>query len=127
MSGRMRLSAPRWRCIGNLGLGFWRPCIRRHWRLSLHSAEFRSTLQSSCQSTTKGVLLPCSYEPDFLCFGNIIVELKALQVIGGVEEAQVLNYLKATRVERGLLLNFGRPSLEFKRLIFSNPRKQAQT
>ncbi len=75
----------------------------------------------------KGVLLPCSYEPDFLCFGSIIVELKALQAIGGIEDAQVLNYLKATRHERGLLLNFGRPSLEFKRLIFSNPRKSSQS
>ena len=73
----------------------------------------------------KGILLPCSYEPDFVCFECIIVELKALQAITGVEDAQVLNYLKATRFERGLLLNFGRPSLEFKRLVFSNERKAA--
>jgi GxxExxY protein len=75
----------------------------------------------------KGVLLPCSYEPDFVCFESIIIELKALQAITGVEDAQVLNYLKATRLERGLILNFGRPSLEFKRLIFSNARKAAQS
>jgi GxxExxY protein len=74
----------------------------------------------------KGILLPCTYEPDFVCYESVIVELKALQAITGVEDAQVLNYLKATRLERGLLLNFGRPSLEFKRLIFSNPRKSAE-
>jgi GxxExxY protein len=75
----------------------------------------------------KSILLPCSYKPDFVCFESIIIELKALQAITGVEDAQVLNYLKATRLERGLILNFGRPSLEFKRLIFSNQRKSARS
>ena len=49
----------------------------------------------------------------------IIVELKATQGLTGNDEAQALNYLKATRLKRGLLFNFGRPSLEFKRFIFS--------
>jgi len=53
--------------------------------------------------------------------------LKALAALIGVHESQLLNYLKATRQERGLLLNFGRPSLEFKRFIFSNLRKSAQS
>jgi GxxExxY protein len=71
--------------------------------------------------------LTCSYRADFVCYENVLVELKALQAITGVEEAQLLNYLKATRMERGLLLNFGRPSLEFKRFVFSNLRKSAQS
>jgi len=75
----------------------------------------------------KGRRLPCKYGADFVCYESIIVELKALQALTGVEEAQLLNYLKATRLERGLLLNFGRPSLEFKRLIFQNLRKSAKS
>lgn len=71
----------------------------------------------------KGQKLTCFYKADFVCYENVIVELKALKAITGVEEAQLLNYLKATRLERGLLLNFGRPSLEFKRFVFSNSRK----
>ena len=47
------------------------------------------------------------------------MELKAIGNVSGVEEAQVLNYLKATGHEVGLLLNFGTQSLEFKRFIFS--------
>jgi GxxExxY protein len=71
----------------------------------------------------KGHRLSCSYRADFLCYESVIVELKALLRLTGWEEAQVLNYLKATRLERGLFLNFGRPSLEFKRFIFRDPRQ----
>lgn len=75
----------------------------------------------------KGRRLPCGYRADFVCYESVIVELKALNVLGGIEEAQLLNYLKATFLERGLLLNFGRPSLEFKRFIFPNLRKSAKS
>ena len=75
----------------------------------------------------KGRRLPCKYRADFVCYEDILVELKALQSLTGNDEAQVLNYLKATRMERGLLFNFGRPSLEFKRFIFPNLRKSAKS
>lgn len=67
----------------------------------------------------KGQLLGCQYRADFLCYGEIIVELKALPALSGVEEAQVINYLKATGKQRSLLLNFGAPSLEYKRLVWN--------
>ncbi len=60
----------------------------------------------------KGILLPTHYRADFVCFGEIIVEFKALPRLSGVEEAQLLNYLKATGMKRGLLINFGAPSLQ---------------
>lgn len=74
----------------------------------------------------KGVRLSSLYRADFMCFGEIIVELKALGAITTVEQSQVINYLKASGIERGLLINFGRVSLEYKRLIRSpNPRNLA--
>ena len=58
------------------------------------------------------------YKADFVCYGNIIVELKALQDLDGEHRAQVLNYLKATGHHTGLLINFGKSSLQYERLVF---------
>ena len=65
--------------------------------------------------------LSVSYRADFLCYGEVVVELKALASLTTVDEAQLLNYLKATKIGRGLLLNFGAPSLQYKRRVFGNP------
>jgi len=74
----------------------------------------------------RGERLDVGYRADFVCFGRIIVELKALAAISGTEEAQVINYLKASGLQRGLLLNFGSSSLQQKRLVF-NLRPSAQS
>ena len=66
----------------------------------------------------KGDLLPTHYRADFICFSEVIVEFKALSRLSSVEEAQLLNYLKATGLKRGLLINFGAPSLQYKRLVW---------
>ena len=57
------------------------------------------------------------YVADFICFDKIIVELKALSAITPDHYAQVLNYLKASRLNLGLIMNFGKQSLEHKRII----------
>jgi len=67
----------------------------------------------------KGKLLDKSYQPDFICYGEIIVEIKALSNLSGIEEAQLINYLKAMGLKVGLLLNFGSKSLEHKRFVYN--------
>lgn len=74
----------------------------------------------------KRVLLNTGYRADFRCFGTIMVELKAASQLTGTDEAQLLNYLRSTRLNRGLLFNFGRSSLEFRRLI-SDPNYRSPT
>jgi GxxExxY protein len=78
----------------------------------------------------KNILLPTYYRADFVCFSEIIVEFKALARLSTVEEAQLLNYLKATGLKRGLLINFGTSSLQYKRLVwgYEEPiKKSAQS
>lgn len=61
---------------------------------------------------------------DFVVEGKVLVELKARVQLEDVHLAQALNYLKAYKLEVGLLINFGSKSLTFKRLILGNPRNQ---
>jgi len=61
------------------------------------------------------------YRADFICFGSIIVELKAIKDLSPVEEAQVINYLKASRITKAVLLNFSGPKLQFRRFVQSLP------
>lgn len=65
----------------------------------------------------KGRLLNKKYVADFICYNEIIVELNALEALVPEHTAQVLNYLKATDKKLGLLINFGTPKLQYKRVI----------
>ena len=67
----------------------------------------------------RDIILKTFYQADFVCYSSVIVELKALQQLSGIEEAQVINYLKATRLTRALLINFGTEKLEYKRLVLN--------
>ena len=66
----------------------------------------------------KGKPLNKVYQPDFVCYDEVILEIKAISNLSGIEEAQLINYLKATRLKVGLLINFGAKSLEHKRLVY---------
>jgi GxxExxY protein len=104
----------------SLGHGFLEAVY--HEALGMEFASKQIPFQSEVELPIyyKNETLLTSYRADFVCYDGIVVELKALNKLSGKEESQIINYLKATKLEVGLLLNFGTPSLEYKRFTFTN-------
>ena len=75
--------------------------------------------QPIIQIRYKEQLLNKTYQPDFISYDEVIVEIKAITSLSGIEEAQLINYLKAAKLKVGLLINFGSRSLEYKRFVYS--------
>ncbi len=75
----------------------------------------------------KGESLKCFYKCDLLCFEDIVVEIKAISQLTTGDEAQLINYLKASNIQRGVLINFGTPSLQYKRLIRTHNKQTIPT
>jgi GxxExxY protein len=100
-----------------LGVGFLEPVYQDALSIELarHSVPFRREVDLPV--LYKGEQLACTYRADFVCYDEVIVELKALNQLTTREHGQLLNYLKATKLKRGLLINFGAPRLEYKRMV----------
>ena len=100
-----------------LGCGFLEAVYSEALEIEFKQQNIPYMREVPLQIQYKGETLTKQYKADYICYNNIIVELKALSSFEGVHEAQVLNYLKATGHQLGLLINFGEPSLKHKRLI----------
>ena len=103
-----------------LGCGFLESVYQEALAFEFKSRGIPYTRELKFPVIYKGRELRCQYRPDFICFESIIVELKALGQLSKVEESQLINYLKVTGYEIGLLMNFGRRSLEQRRFVLSN-------
>src|SRR5438132_11067934 len=108
-----------------LGCGFLESVYQEALAIELFCREIPFRREVRLPVSYKGRLLATSYCADFICFDSLVVELKALAHMGGTEEAQVINYLKATGYEVGLLLNFGGVSLQHRRLVLSKSASSA--
>ncbi len=101
-----------------LGPGFLEAVYQEALEIELHSRGIPFESQKSLPIHYKGRLLKKEYIADLVCYGKIIVELKSIKELSEREEAQTINYLKATGLRLGLLLNFGSHGyLERKRLV----------
>jgi GxxExxY protein len=106
-----------------LGAGFLESVYQEAFELELQKQEipyerekllnifYRSIVQKQGQKLDK------RYMADFVCYGKIVVELKALGELSTDHKAQILNYLKTSGLKLGLLINFGSRSLQYKRLV----------
>jgi GxxExxY protein len=101
-----------------LGCGFLESVYQEALAIELGLRQVPFRREVKLPVSYKGQLLLTSFSADFICFDSLVVELKALANMSGTEEAQLINYLKATRYEIGLLLNFGARSLQHRRLVF---------
>ncbi len=108
-----------------LGCGFLEPVYQEAFSIELTARNIPFRPEVGLPVRYKGQLLETGYRADFICFDSVVVELKALARMSGTEEAQIINYLKATAYEVGLLLNFGARSLEHRRFGFSKSVKSA--
>jgi GxxExxY protein len=100
-----------------LGAGFLEAVYSEALTLELSEAGIPFVKEKVLEVWYKGKLLEKKYVADFVCFGDVIVELKAVDSLCPEHIAQVLNYLKATGKKIGLLINFGSHSLQYKRVI----------
>ncbi|RKS01283.1 GxxExxY protein [Flavobacterium sp. 102] len=105
----------------NLGYGFLEKVYQNAMYLELKSQGYNVEPQKQIKVYYKGMVVG-EYYADLLIDDTIILELKACECLMDAHKAQLINYLKATDIEVGLLLNFGETP-EFKRFIYTNDRK----
>lgn len=100
-----------------LGNGFLEAVYQEALSFELKERNIPFEKEKKLMINYKGVRLEKYYLADFICYESIVVELKAVNAITPGHESQILNYLKATGLKVGLLLNFGSKSLQYKRFV----------
>jgi GxxExxY protein len=102
-----------------LGCGFLEAVYHEALGLEFVTQEIPFRSQPVIEIAYKGKSLNKTYQPDFVCYDEVIVEIKAISSLTGLEEPQLINYLKATGINVGLLINFGSKALEQKRFVYN--------
>lgn len=101
-----------------MGCGFLEGVYQECLALEFRRQDIPHEEQPRLSLNYKGVSLELHYAPDYLCFGEVIVEIKAVSQLADEHRAQAINYLKATGKRLALLINFGHhPKLEYERLL----------
>lgn len=99
-----------------LGCGFLEPVYQEALEYEFKLCKVPYERESQLNIKYRDVFLSKFYIADYICYSKIILELKALSEISSEHEAQLINYLKATNIQLGILIKFGTTSLEYKRI-----------
>lgn len=100
-----------------LGSGFLEAVYHEALSLELDTKLIPYVHEREMNISYKGLQLNKKYIADFVCYDKIILEVKAINEISSIHVSQVLNYLKATNMRLGILVNFGSNKLQYKRII----------
>ena len=109
---------------GELGYGFLESVYRSAMTIALRDAGLVVEPEVELNARFRGRSIG-TFRADLVVEGAVLVELKAARAISPAHVAQLLNYLRCTVIELGLILNFG-PAAEVRRLVFANERKKPQ-
>lgn len=104
-----------------LGCGFLEAVYQAALVEELRTRAISFAEQVELPISYKGQLLRATYRADFVACTNVVVEIKALGALTGLERAQLINYLRASGMSRGLLINFGAASLQYERFVWRYP------
>lgn len=100
-----------------LGCGFLEAVYREALAIEFLERDIGFETEHTWPIVYRDITLPLRYRVDFFCFGAVIVEVKAIAELGRLERSQTVNYVRMARAERGLLLNFGGASLQYRRIV----------
>jgi GxxExxY protein len=102
-----------------LGAGFAEAVYQEAMEIELKRRKIPFQRQKRLNISYKGQELECFYLADLIGYGSVLVELKAIRELTRADQAQIINYLKATGIRVGVLINFGDPGrLEWERYIY---------
>jgi GxxExxY protein len=108
------------------GCGFHEPVYQECMTIEFAHCRIPAIAVPGLSMEYRGRQLAQKYFPDFVCYEKIIVELKAVTALNHEHRAQVLNYLKASTFQLGLLVNFGHyPKLQYERIARTRPPVEA--
>ena len=100
-----------------LGCGFLERVYQDALEVEFRLRNIHYEREKLIQIMYKGHPLGEPYRADFVCYGKIIVELKSVSKILDVHRAQIINYLKATKMKLGFLVNFGEENIKIERIV----------
>jgi len=100
-----------------LGPGFLEAVYQEALEIEFQNRNIPYQRETPLKVHYKGHILKKEYTADFICYDKIIIETKAVTEFDNIHEAQVFNYLKTTGFKLGILVNFGKSSLDYQRIV----------
>ena len=110
-----------------LGSGFLEPVYQDAAEIAFRQAGIPFVREAQCPIYFRGVKINRNYEADFVCYGEVILEFKAVKCFAPEHKAQLINYLKATHIPLGYLINFHGDKLTWERIVYTPAESKPQT